>query len=52
MRLLAIEDEPKVGHALQEGLRAEGYEALLTRTGEEGFFPRQQSYREPFASFK
>jgi len=30
MRLLAIEDEPKVGHALQEGLRAEGYEVAIT----------------------
>lgn len=38
MRLLVIEDEPKVGHALQEGLRAEGYEVALAGTGEEGFF--------------
>ncbi len=38
MRLLVIEDEPKVGHALQEGLQAEGYEVVLAETGEEGFF--------------
>jgi hypothetical protein len=38
MRLLAIEDEPKVGHAFRKGLRAEGYEkSFLTRTGEEVF---------------
>jgi len=38
VRLLVIEDEPKVGHALQEGLQAEGYEVVLAETGEEGFF--------------
>ncbi len=38
MRLLVIEDEPKVGHALLEGLQAEGYEVVLAETGEEGFF--------------
>lgn len=38
MRLLIVEDEPKVGHALQEGLQAEGYEVVLAATGEEGFF--------------
>jgi DNA-binding response OmpR family regulator len=38
MRLLVIEDEPKVGHALQEGLQAEGYEVALAETGEDGFF--------------
>ncbi len=38
MRLLVIEDEPKVGHALQEGLQAEGYAVVLAETGEEGFF--------------
>ncbi len=38
MRLLVIEDEPKVGHAVQEGLQAEGYEVVLAETGEEGFF--------------
>ena len=38
MRLLVIEDEPKVGHAVQEGLQAEGYEVVLAETGEDGFF--------------
>ena len=38
MRLLVIEDEPKVGHALREGLQAEGYEVVLAESGEEGFF--------------
>ncbi len=38
MRLLVIEDEPKVAHALQEGLQAEDYEVVLAGTGEEGFF--------------
>ena len=38
MRLLVIEDEPKVGHAVQEGLQAEGYEVVLAETGGEGFF--------------
>jgi DNA-binding response OmpR family regulator len=38
VRLLVIEDEPKVGHALQEGLQAEGYEVVLAESGEEGFF--------------
>jgi hypothetical protein len=33
MRLLVIEDEPKVGHAF----RAEGYEVVLAVTGKEGF---------------
>ncbi len=38
MQILVIEDEPKVGRAVQEGLRAEGYEVTLASTGEEGFF--------------
>lgn len=38
MRLLVIEDEPKVGQALREGLQAEGYEVVLAETGEDGFF--------------
>ena len=38
MRLLVIEDEPKVGQALREGLQAEGYEVILAETGEDGFF--------------
>ena len=38
MRLLVVEDEPKVGQALREGLQAEGYEVVLAETGEDGFF--------------
>ena len=38
MRILVVEDEPKVARALQEGLQAEHYEVTLARTGEEGFF--------------
>ena len=38
VRILVVEDEPKVARALQEGLEAEGFEAVLAPTGEEGFF--------------
>ena len=38
MRILVVEDEPKVGRAIEEGLRAEGYEVSLAKTGEDGFF--------------
>lgn len=38
MRILLVEDEFKVGNALSEGLRAEGYEITWAQTGEEGFF--------------
>jgi DNA-binding response OmpR family regulator len=38
VRILVIEDEPKVGRAVREGLQAEGYEVELTATGEDGFF--------------
>ena len=38
MQILVIEDEPKVGKALQEGLQAEDYNVTLAPTGEEGFF--------------
>lgn len=38
MQILVIEDERKVAAALQEGLRAEGYQVSLAVTGEEGFF--------------
>jgi DNA-binding response OmpR family regulator len=38
MQILVVEDEPKVGNALREGLQAEGYEVTLAQTGEEGFF--------------
>jgi two-component system copper resistance phosphate regulon response regulator CusR len=39
VQLLIIEDEPKVGSALKEGLQAEGYEVTVSVTGEDGFFP-------------
>lgn len=38
MHILVVEDEPKVGDALREGLEGDGYEVALARTGEEGFF--------------
>ncbi len=38
MKILVVEDEPKVGNALRDGLRAEGYEVELAHSGEEGFF--------------
>jgi two-component system, OmpR family, copper resistance phosphate regulon response regulator CusR len=38
MRILVIEDEPKVGEALRDGLQNEGYEVELAQTGEDGFF--------------
>ena len=38
MRVLVIEDDPKVGRALTAGLELEGYEAVLSRTGEDGYF--------------
>ena len=38
MRILIIEDDPKVAGAVKAGLTAEGYEVVLSRTGEDGFF--------------
>jgi two-component system, OmpR family, copper resistance phosphate regulon response regulator CusR len=38
VRILLVEDETKVGNAVSEGLRAEGYEITWAQTGEEGFF--------------
>ena len=38
MQILVVEDEPKVGQALREGLESEGYEVTLAQTGEEAFF--------------
>jgi two-component system, OmpR family, copper resistance phosphate regulon response regulator CusR len=38
VRILVIEDEPKVGKALQEALQVEDYDVTLATTGEEGFF--------------
>jgi two-component system copper resistance phosphate regulon response regulator CusR len=38
VRILVIEDEQKLGQALQEGLEAEQYRVALAQTGEEGFY--------------
>lgn len=37
MRILVVEDEPKVALALKEGLEREGYDVIVARTGEEGY---------------
>lgn len=44
MHILIIEDEPKVGISLSEGLTAEGYEVTLERTGEDGFFAANERF--------
>jgi DNA-binding response OmpR family regulator len=38
MRILIVEDEPKVASALQEGLEGEGFNASVAHTGEDAFF--------------
>lgn len=38
MRILLIEDEAKTARAVQTGLRGEGFDAAVARSGEEGFF--------------
>ena len=38
MRVLIVEDEPKVANALQEGLEGERYEVVVEPTGEGAFF--------------
>jgi DNA-binding response OmpR family regulator len=38
VRILVIEDEQKLGNALQEGLQAEQYAVVRANTGEEGFY--------------
>lgn len=38
MRILIVEDEPKVAAALAEGLRSQHYDPVIAPTGEEGFF--------------
>lgn len=38
MRILVIEDEPKVARALKQGLEGERYDVAVATTGEEGFF--------------
>jgi two-component system, OmpR family, copper resistance phosphate regulon response regulator CusR len=38
LRILIIEDDEKIGATLMEVFAREGYEATLSRTGEDGFF--------------
>ena len=38
MRILVVEDEPKVAGALKEGLEREQFEVVVALTGEDGFF--------------
>ncbi|MEQ1856394.1 MAG: response regulator transcription factor [Longimicrobiales bacterium] len=38
MRILVIEDEPKVAQALEDGLVEEHYDVVVAPNGEEGFF--------------
>ncbi len=45
MRALIVEDDGKVAGALKVGLTAEGYEAAVARTGEDGYF---RATTEPF----
>ena len=44
-KILVIEDEPKTANAIRSGLRGEGYDATVAKTGEDGFF---QLNVEPF----
>lgn len=45
MRALIVEDDGKVAGALKAGLTAEGYETVVSRTGEDGYF---RATTEPF----
>jgi DNA-binding response OmpR family regulator len=45
VRLLVIEDDPKVAGALRAGLTAEQYDVVVSRTGEDGYF---RATTEPF----
>src|SRR6185436_13326077 len=38
LKVLIVEDEKKVADALKEGLEAEGFDADVSYTGEDGFF--------------
>lgn len=38
MRVLVIEDDPKVAAAVKAGLQGEGYQAVVSATGEDGYF--------------
>lgn len=45
MRVLIVEDDPKVAGAVQAGLTAEGSDVAVARTGEDGYF---RATTEPF----
>jgi DNA-binding response OmpR family regulator len=45
MRILIIEDDPKVAGAVRAGLAAEGFQPVVSPTGEDGFF---RATTEPF----
>jgi DNA-binding response OmpR family regulator len=38
VRILVVEDEPKVAQAVREGLEGESYSVILAHSGEDGFF--------------
>ena len=38
MRVLVVEDEPKVANALREGLEGERYQVVVEQSGEGAFF--------------
>jgi two-component system copper resistance phosphate regulon response regulator CusR len=38
VRILVVEDEPKLAQAVSQGLQANGYSVTLARTGEDGFY--------------
>lgn len=38
MRILVVEDDAKVANAVRTGLSGEGYEVVVSRTGEDGYF--------------
>ncbi len=45
MRVLVVEDDVKVAGAVRAGLSGEGYEVVVSRSGEDGFF---RATTEPF----
>jgi DNA-binding response OmpR family regulator len=45
MRVLIIEDDPKVAEALKTGLTSEGFDPTVSRSGEDGYF---RATTEPF----
>src|SRR5262245_15837502 len=44
-RVLVVEDERKLRHSLERGLRAEGYEVVTAATGDDGY---QEAVSVPF----